>query len=108
MAPVLARRLRTETISHGFEGMTRVRLAALEGAGLVHFGGHGYPDRIVDSLNGVWVRSVRFAPAVVFNGACYTGVTHGWFEPTGRGRARRTVAPGHSFALGILGSGVVG
>jgi len=108
MIPVFGERVRTETLSHGPEGFTRERLAAMEGAGLVHYGGHGYPDRVVDSLNGVWVRSIRFAPSVFFNGACYTGVTHGWYEPAGARLARRTVEAGRSFCLGVLETGVVG
>lgn len=107
MVPVLAERLVTETLSHGPEGFTRERLGAMEGAGLVHYGGHGYPDRVVDSLSGVWVRSIRFAPSVFFNGACYTGVTHGWYEAAAH-LAKRTVEAEHSFCLGVLEAGVVG
>ena len=108
MIPVLQVRCATETLSHGLEGFTRERLPALEGAGLVHYGGHGYPDRVVDSLNGPFVRRIRFAPGVFFNGACYTGVVHGWYDRVRGHWARKTVEASQSFALGVLASGTVG
>jgi hypothetical protein len=43
-------------------------------AGIVHFGGHGYPDGIVDGLSAAQARDLKLGPCIVFNGACYTGV----------------------------------
>jgi hypothetical protein len=107
MTPALAAALPTHTISHGVEGFTRERLAEMGGAGLVHFGGHGYPDRVVDCLNGPFVRRVPFSPSVVFNGACYTGVTGRWFDvETGAARLK-SVPAARSFALGILANQAV-
>ena len=40
----------------------------------------GYPDGIVDGLSGRQAKDLRLPPSIVFNGACYTGVTHCWFE----------------------------
>src|SRR5205085_6809887 len=37
-----------------------------------------------------------------FNGACYTGVTHRWFEPTASGLQSRTVAASDCFCLKML------
>ena len=66
------------TVSHGKDGFRSPQL--LKGAGLVHFGGHGYPDRIVEGLTAEQVPSLELSPSVVFNGACYTGVTSKWYE----------------------------
>ncbi|OGD10427.1 MAG: hypothetical protein A2Y86_08875 [Candidatus Aminicenantes bacterium RBG_13_62_12] len=80
----------------------------MSGAGLIHFGGHGYPDRVVNCLNGPFVRRVPFSPSVIFNGACYTGVTGRWFDiETGAAR-RKSVPAGHSFSLGVLANQAVG
>ncbi len=107
MIPAPAAALPTQTISHGTEGFTEKRFEDLSGAGLIHFGGHGYPDRIVDFLNGPFARRVPFSPAVIFSGACYTGVTGPWFDiETGEAR-RKNVPAAHSFALGILSNQAV-
>ncbi|MBM3296866.1 MAG: hypothetical protein FJY83_04630 [Candidatus Aminicenantes bacterium] len=107
MLPALAAAIPTHTISHGPEGFTKERLGEMGGAGLIHFGGHGYPDRVVDCLNGPFARRVPFSPSVVFNGACYTGVTGRWFDiETGAARPR-SVPPAHAFSLGILANQAV-
>ncbi|MBN2198728.1 MAG: hypothetical protein JW747_02660 [Candidatus Aminicenantes bacterium] len=108
MTPALAAAFPTYTISHGMEGFTKERLGEMSGAGIVHFGGHGYPDRIVNCLNGPFARRVPFSPSVVFNGACYTGVTGRWFDvETGAARSKTVPIP-HSLALGILSNQAVG
>jgi len=108
MIPALAEAFPMHSVSHGFEGFTKKRLAEMSGAGLIHFGGHGYPDRIVDCLNGPFARRIPFSPSVVFNGACYTGVTGRWFDiETGAARSRTVPIP-NSFALGILANQAVG
>src|SRR5262249_15028295 len=43
-------RFSLRSISHGKTAFNDDRLAALDGAGLVHFGGHGHPDRIDGGL----------------------------------------------------------
>lgn len=105
--PVFAERVALSTISHGAEGFTQSRVASMDGAGMIHFGGHGYPDRIVDGLSGALARQLKLAPCVVFNGACYTGVTGRWFDMPAGGVERR-VAPENSFCLSILASNVLG
>jgi len=105
--PAYEGRMGLKTISHGTQGFTRERMDSMAGAGLVHLGGHGYPDRIVDGLNGPWVRKLSLSPCVVFNGACYTGVTGRWFETMGTVR-EQNVPPQESFCLGILGNQAVG
>ncbi len=107
MIPVYADAGEVTTISHGLEGFTAERFKLMENAGIVHYGGHGYPDRVVDSLSGVWVRKIRFAPGVFFNGACYTGVPHTWYDIMGPKLTRKTVKPETSFCLGVLACGPV-
>ena len=108
MVPVFTSRLGSETISHGTRAFTAERLQAMNGAGLLHYGGHGYPDRVVDSLNGPFVRKLGLAPNVFFNGACYTGVTGRWFENVNGWIRERQVKPELSFALGVLANNSVG
>jgi len=75
-----AGRFGLETISHGAEAFVDERLKSMDSAGLLHFGGHGHPDRIDDGLRGTQARQLALAPCVAFNGACYTGVTGRWFK----------------------------
>jgi hypothetical protein len=82
------------TLSHGSGGFHK--LESLGGAGLVHFGGHGYPDRIVDGLTAAQLDKLKLNPSIVFNGACYTGVTSLWYE---NGQEKRA---DESFCLEIL------
>jgi len=105
-----ARRLGVETISHGAEAYAEERPKSMDSAGLLHFGGHGHPDRIDDGLNGTQARQLVLAPCVAFNGACYTGVTGRWFEQwTDDGRVvERTVAPVDCFCLNLLANQVLG
>lgn len=106
MIPVMAREMEVSTISHGKKGFSEQRLGSMDKAGWVHFGGHGYPDGIVDCLRGPWVRKLNLSPCVIFNGACYTGVTGRWFEIRDRIR-EQTIAPNLSFCLGILTNNTV-
>jgi hypothetical protein len=78
-------------------------------AGFIHLGGHGYPDRIVDGISGRQAKMLQLPPCVVFNGACYTGVTHRWFEQwTANGTVgEQTVATEDSFCLNLLANGVI-
>ncbi|MEM6671477.1 MAG: hypothetical protein AAF726_01455 [Planctomycetota bacterium] len=74
------------------------------------FVGHGYPDQVVGGPNATDLRDARLKDAVVFNVACYTGVTSKWFESDyAAGEERlRVVKPEESFALAVLDAGVVG
>jgi len=108
MIPVYTERFGVETITHGVQGFSQERLHSMKDAGILHFGGHGYPDRIVDTLNGVYVRKLGLSPCVVFNGACYTGVTGRWFDVTTGQLVEKQVEPNLSFALGMLEQPVVG
>jgi len=107
MVPVYADATEITTISHGPQGFTAEKLKLMEENGFVHYGGHGYPDRVVDSLNGPWVRKIRFAPCLFFNGACYTGVANTWYDMMGPKVTRRTVRAAESFCLGVLAGGPV-
>ncbi len=106
MIPCYEGRFGAATISHGRQGFSRERLGEMAGAGLIHYGGHGYPDRVVDSLNGVYIRRLKLAPCVFFNGACYTGVTDRWFE-FGERIKERHVDPKVCFCLGVLANNAV-
>ena len=107
MLPALEARLSPRSIFHGKGSFTDDRLGSLENAGMVHIGGHGHPDRIDDGLTASQVTRLKLAPCVVFNGACYTGVTGRWFDRTRVAIALKTVAPDQSFCLRILGKDVV-
>jgi hypothetical protein len=100
--PALEGRFGVRSLAHGKGGFTEDRLGSLDGAGLVHFGGHGHPDRIDDGLTAAQLPRLRLAPCVVFNGACYTGVTDCWYETTGDRVVERTVAPRDCFCLNLL------
>lgn len=106
MIPVMGKRFAPYTISHGAGGFTSDHLDSMDRRGILHFGGHGYPDRIVDGLEGSSVGTLMLSPCVVFNGACYTGVTERWFDMfTTRGTVKAcAVAPDRSFCLQMLGN----
>jgi len=107
MIPVLAGRVGQRTISHGTNGFSAQRLGSLDGAGIVHFGGHGYPDRVVDGASSAQVGQLKLAPCVAFNGACYTGVTGRWFEMRDK-LVEQEVGPEASFCLAALANNVLG
>jgi hypothetical protein len=102
--PVLGQRFNLRTVSHGKGNFGDDRLDSLAGAGLVHFGGHGHPDRIDDGLSAGQAARLKLAPCVVFNGACYTGVTGAWLDESG---ARRSAAAGECFCLSLLNNQVI-
>ena len=106
--PVFAHCMDAKSISHGVHGFTKDRMDSMKNAGLVHFGGHGFPNRIVDGINGPWVRRLVLSPCVVFNGACYTGVTGVWFDTRSGMAAKKKVVLGQSFCLGILATDLIG
>lgn len=102
MLPVYSRG-RSRVISHGSGGLTR--LDRLKEAGLVHIGGHGIAQGVVDGLQVDQLKSLELNPCVVFSGACYTGVTRRWTEPDGK---QRLVTAEHSFCLQLLRRPVLG
>jgi hypothetical protein len=91
------------TISHASDNF--IELDSLDGAGLVHFGGHGYPDRIVEGLQAKQITQLKLKPCVVFNGACYTGVTCHWYDEK---LQAQSVKAEDSFCLELLKLPVVG
>lgn len=104
----MGRRLTLRSIAHGKGDFTDARLSSLEGAGLIHFGGHGHPDRIDDGLTATQVRQAKLSPCVIFNGACYTGVVQRWFEPQNGRERSKDVRPAESFCLSVLRNDVLG
>jgi hypothetical protein len=89
LVPALGARLSPRSVVHGKGCFPDGNLDSLQGAGVVHFGGHGHPDRIDDGLTAAQVPKLKLAPCVVFNGACYTGVTGRWYDTIGPGSAAR-------------------
>jgi hypothetical protein len=85
-------------------------LPKLKGASLVTFVGHGMPDEVVGGPDAADLAALELDLAVVLNVACYTGVTHGWFEQDWRAGkvVRRVVPPEESFGLAVLRAGVIG
>ncbi len=53
-------------------------LADVEGCGALLLGGHGMPSEIGSGPRAEDVGRLDLYPAVAFNYACYTGVTHVW------------------------------
>jgi hypothetical protein len=109
MIPVLQDRLRLFSISHGAGAFTDQQLDSLVDAGIVHFGGHGHPDRVDDGVTAQQAAKLKLAPCVVFNGACYTGVTNRWYDQFTRdGKvAEKTTSPADSFCLNLLRNSAV-
>ena len=102
--PAYEKRFALESITHGAKGFSDDRLKAMDGAGMLHFGGHGYPDRVDEGVLGTQARRLTLAPCIAFNGACYTGVTSRWFDQwSADGNiAEHRVTSEKSFCLGLL------
>ncbi len=98
----LSNRFTSRSISHGKSGFNDDRLNTLDGASLIHFGGHGHPDRIDDGLRAAQLPGMKLSPCVVFNGACYTGVTHRWYDQSTGMVVEQKVKPDDSFCLKLL------
>ncbi|QDT43852.1 hypothetical protein Pan241w_39560 [Gimesia alba] len=109
MIPVYQERTALASISHGTSGFTNHRLGSMQDAGLIHLGGHGYPDRIVDGLQAQQTKQLKLSPCIVFNGACYTGVTSRWFNQwTANGAVKsETIATEKCFCLNLLGNSAI-
>ncbi len=107
MLSPLGRCLTCRTISHGKSGFTDSRIDSMDDFGLVHFGGHGHPDRVDDGITGDQVSRLKLSPCIVFNGACYTGVTSRWFDlwtPSGKVKEHEST---DTFALALLSNNVL-
>ena len=100
-------RIMARGMNNGLRGFSDSDLGKLSGYGIVHFGGHGYPDRIDQGLTAEQLARAQLSPSVVFSGACSTGVTSRGFEMD-RGRwAEKPYAPEQSFCLTMLKQPVV-
>jgi hypothetical protein len=110
MIPAMDKRLALVSISHGPDAFTDDRLDSMNGAGLVHLGGHGHPDRVDDGVRAAQVDRLGLSTCVVFNGACYTGVTHRWYDTvTADGRVVEKAVPiVDSFCLSLLRREAIG
>ncbi len=107
MVPALEPRFSSRSIFHGKGSFSDRQLGSLDGAGVVHFGGHGHPDRIDDGLTASQIPKLTLAPCIVFNGACFTGVTGRWYDRIGTEVAGKVVAPDESFCLKMLDSNAI-
>ena len=87
-------------------------LKSLGGLGAILMGGHGMPWEIDSGPRAEDVARVKLFPAVVFNYACFTGVTHRYPQRKYQGgsyvMSLKEVEAGKSFALAIIGSGATG
>lgn len=85
-------------------------LPSLEESSILLLASHGYPDGLVGGPKARDVTGLDLDGAVALNIACYTGVTHKWFEDDWSTMKVRehTVAPDDSFALAMLDTGVAG
>jgi len=106
LLPVYSARMAVRSIFHGTNGFTDQRVGSLTDAGILHFGGHGYPDQVVDGISSALVAKLNLAPCVVFSGACYTGVTGRWFDLPRV--SEKWVNPTASFSLNLLANNVIG
>ncbi|MBM3500235.1 MAG: hypothetical protein FJX74_16380, partial [Armatimonadetes bacterium] len=94
-------------MNNGLRGFDDGALDRLSGYGILHFGGHGYPDRIDQGLTAGQLARARLSPSIVFSGACSTGVTHRAFEMVGGQWTQRVYPPDESFCLTMLRQPVV-
>ncbi len=106
--PAFQDRFTVRSISHGRSGFPAGRLKSMAQSGIVHFGGHGYPNRIVDGLTASQMRDLQLSACVLFNGACYTGVTGRWFNVVRGAVQEEWVDPSDSFCLSALANRTVG
>lgn len=85
-------------------------LPLLADCDVVTFVGHGLPHEVLGGPATADLAGLDLQDAIALNVACYTGVTHGWFEEDWRAGVvrRREVALADSFGLAVLGAGVVG
>lgn len=88
--------LKMLTLSHGPVTVPAAALESMSTAGVLHLGGHGLADRIVDGMTASQARQLQLPPAFVFNGCCYGGVT-GRYHEAGKWQTART-----SFCLALL------
>jgi len=95
-------------MNNGLRGFADRDLGRLTGYGILHLGGHGYPDRIDQGLTAAQLARARLSPSLAFNGACSTGVTSRAFEMANGRWVERTYAPEQSFCLTMLKQPVVG
>ncbi len=104
----LAKGWKKTWVYHGTAAEMRKRASRLRGHGVLHAGGHGEPERIVDGLTARELRSQRYdlSPALYFSGPCYCGVTATWYRPGAGAIDVVRVEPMNSFALAVLASGV--
>ncbi len=85
-------------------------LTAINGRDLVTFVGHGMPREVLGGPTFAELAGLDLTGAVVLDVACYTGVTHRYYEDDyQQNRTRALEVPlAESFCLALLRTGVVG
>jgi hypothetical protein len=96
---------RQDSVNHGMRGWPDDALPRLEGFQILHLGGHGVPERIEHGLTAQQLARLDLAGTVVFNGACWTGVTRHWYRLGDPTAARQTADD--TFCLAMLDTGAV-
>jgi hypothetical protein len=93
-----------ESLNHGRRGFADAQVGKLSGYGVVHLGGHGVPERVEQGLTAAQIARVEWPHAIVWSGACWTGVVDRWFDMRGeKVKERRCREP---FCLAVLERGV--
>ncbi len=108
--PALGSAMGLQGISHGSGGYKNEWLNAMDGAGVIHLGGHGHPDRIDAGLTASQAGQAELDPCVVFSGVCYTGVCGRSYDMFGSGGrvVEQMSNPNESFCLQLLTNNVIG
>ncbi len=101
---------RMTTFQHSTKGFPESAKDLLNGVGLARYWGHGMPEGVCDGLTAAQAKNLDTWPAVIFGGACYTGVCGTTFDKSlGKPTcAARVIAPEESFCLNLLASGCTG
>lgn len=94
----------------GDRDFVKKHLPSLADCDAVTFAGHGYPREVVGGPTFAELAGLDLGDAVVLNVACYTGVTHRWFEDDYQAAVmrQREVPLDESFGLSVLHAGAVG
>lgn len=85
-------------------------LKQFQSKSLFAFAGHGYPDGVVGGPKHDDLQDCDFSGAVVYNVACFTGVTSDWYDTDFQTSTvqRKQVKAEESFCLSMLRTGVAG
>lgn len=107
-APVVRAQVRGGDDEHDREFLASF-LTKLSSCSVVHFAGHGFPDRVVGCADAADLAGLRLEGAYVLNVACWTGVVDRWYRTDRSGTlVAERVDPARSLALAMLRTGLCG